>query len=103
MKVDTTSSATVSAEPELRDLKKESTAFMPTSVKRKKVVAAPKVNAAPSVGATDEVGPAAPRPDLLSTLQGQFGPAPPEPVTKRAKTGTKDDYTKFVEEMGDIL
>lgn len=76
---------------------------MPTSVKRKKVVAAPKVNAAPSVGTTDEVGPAAPRPDLLSTLQEQFGPAPPEPVAKRAKTGTKDDYTKFVEEMGDIL
>jgi hypothetical protein len=76
---------------------------MPTSVKRKKATAIPKVNAAPSVGTTDEVGPAAPRPDLLSTLQEQFGPTPPEPVAKKAKTGTKDDYTKFVEEMGDIL
>ena len=96
-------SATISAEPELRDLKKESTAFMPTSVKRKKAAATPKVNAAPSVGTTDEAEPIAPRPDLLSTLQGQFGPAPPEPATKRAETGTKDDYAKFVEEMGDIL
>lgn len=76
---------------------------MPTSVKRKKVTATPKVNAAPSVGSTDDVEPAAPRPDLLSTLQGQFGPAPPEPIAKQAKIGTKDDYTKFVEEMGDIL
>ena len=96
-------SATISAEPELRDLKKESTAFMPTSVKRKKTAATPKVNAAPSVGATDEAEPIAPRPDLLSALQGQFGPAPPGPAAKGAKTGTKDDYAKFVEEMGDIL
>lgn len=96
------SSATISAEPELRDLKKESTAFMPTSVKRKRVTATPKVNAAPSIG-TEEVEPAAPRPDLLSTLQGHFGPVPPEPGPMKAKTGTKDDYAKFVEEMGDIL
>lgn len=96
------SSATISAEPELRDLKKESTAFMPTSVKRKKTTAAPKVNAAPAIG-TEEVEPAAPRPDLLSTLQGHFGPVSSEPAPKKTKTGTKDDYTKFVEEMGDIL
>ena len=76
---------------------------MPTSLKRKKVAATPKVNAAPSVETTDEIEAVAPRPDLLSTLQGQFGPAPPEPAAKKAKTGTKDDYAKFVEEMGDIL
>ena len=97
------SSATISAEPELRDLKKESTAFMPTSVKRKKAAVTPKVNAAPFVGATDDVEPAAPRPDLLNTLQEQFGPAPPEPAAKKAKTETKNDYAKFVEEIGDIL
>ena len=75
----------------------------PGSVKRKKAAATPKVNAAPFVGTTDGVEPAAPRPDLLSALQGQFGPALPEPVAKKAKTGTKDDYAKFVEEMEDIL
>ena len=102
-KSDAISSATISAEPELRNLKKESTAFMPTSVKRKRATATPKVNAAPSVETTEEVGPVAPRPDLLSTLHDQFGPAPPEPVAKKTRTGTKDDYAKFVEEMGDIL
>ena len=72
-------SATISAEPELRDLRKESTGFMPTSVKRKKAAATPKVNAAPFVGTTDGAEPVVPQPDLPSALQGQFGPAPPEP------------------------
>jgi len=76
---------------------------MPTSVKRKRATAAPKVNAAPSVETADEVEPVAPRPDLLSALHEQFGPAPPESVAKKSRTGTKDDYAKFVEEMGDIL
>ncbi|KAF8330788.1 WW domain binding protein 11-domain-containing protein [Cantharellus anzutake] len=41
--------ATVSAEPELRDLKRESTAFVPTAVKRRKVEPTPqRMNAAPS-------------------------------------------------------
>ena len=95
-------SATISAKPELRDLKKESTAFMPASVKRKRATATPKVDAAPSVD-TEAVEPVAPRPDLLSTLQGHFGNVSPESAPKKARTGTKDDYTKFVEEMGDIL
>ena len=95
-------SATISAEPELRDLKKESTAFMPTSVKRRKVPTTQKVNAAPSV-VTEEAEPAAPRPDLLGTLQGHLGHTSSEPPPKKTKTETKDDYAKFVEEMGDIL
>ena len=103
VKNDAISSATISAEPELRDLKRESTAFMPTSVKRKKTTATPRVNAAPSVVTADEVEPVAPRPDLLSTLQEQFGPVPTEPAKKEPKPGTKDDYTKFIEGMGDIL
>jgi hypothetical protein len=65
-------------------------------VKRKKVTATPKVNVAPSVGTTDEVSPTIPRPDIVGTLQEQFGPAPPEPVAR----GAKDDYAKFFEEIG---
>ncbi|KAI0032165.1 WW domain binding protein 11-domain-containing protein [Vararia minispora EC-137] len=90
--------ATVSAEPELRDLKKESTAFVPASMRRKKATAGAqasggKVNAAPSVGG--EVGEQREeRPDLVSALKGQFGDAKPR---------EKGDYEKFVEEMGDIL
>ncbi|KAI0830746.1 WW domain binding protein 11-domain-containing protein [Trametes gibbosa] len=106
-----TSGPTVSA---LRDFKKEATAFVPSTLKRKKPGAgASKVNAAPIVDAADdkdedEVAPAA-RPDLLSTLQHTFGAPPP----KKAKADTqpakvisakpKDDYDKFLEEMGDIL
>lgn len=99
--------AVVSAEPELRDFKKEATAFVPTALKRKKAGAAPsaKINAAPSVDV--DAGPetaAAPRPDLLGTLKATLGsgsttgsevtPIPSKP---------KDDYGKFLEEMGDIL
>lgn len=111
--------ATVFAAPELRDFKKEATAFMPSSLKRKKAggptAGSSRVNAAPSLGPSAEdaqaesvAGPA--RPDLLSTLKDQFGPTPPvtsqargsAPPSKSTPKG-KDDYAKFVEEMGDIL
>jgi hypothetical protein len=113
--------ATVFAAPQLRDLKKEATAFMPSSLKRKKaggaVAGSSKINAAPNLGpSSDEtqsesaVGPA--RPDLLSALKDQFGSAPavPAPTNSRGNKAApsaapkgKDDYAKFVEEMGDIL
>jgi hypothetical protein len=89
--------ATVSAEPELRDFKKESTAFMPASMRKKKGAAAAvpgggaKVNAAPAVGGGETVREE--RPDLVSTLKGQFGDVPKP----------KGDYEKFVEEMGDVI
>lgn len=105
-------SAIVSAEPQLRDLKKEATSFVPTSLKRKKVASASasgRINAAPGVGDVVE-GEVSARPDLLSALKGQFGPAPtnnppaaPSSKGKSAATKTKDDYEKFVEEMGGIL
>ncbi|KAH9944012.1 WW domain binding protein 11-domain-containing protein [Epithele typhae] len=103
-------SAVISAEPVLRDFKKEATAFVPATLKRKKAGGS-KVNAAPAVDAAgeydaDEPAPAS-RPDLLSTLQGKFG-APPSkrPKLETAKDGkpqNKDDYGKFLEEMSDIL
>ncbi|KAI9062957.1 hypothetical protein FKP32DRAFT_1612174 [Trametes sanguinea] len=107
--------AVISAEPELRDFKKEATAFVPAALKRKKPGATTsKVNAAPTVGPAEDHGdeaeaPQQARPDLLSTLQDKFGAPPP----KKAKTGEdaanaapvkpKDDYDKFLEEMSDIL
>lgn len=73
--------ATVSAEPELRDFKKEATAFVPSSLKRKRPTEprseSSRLNAAPTLTAEDtkaDVTPA--RPDLLSTLRSQFGPPP---------------------------
>lgn len=100
--------ATVFAAPELRDLKKEATSFVPSAVKRKKVAgtdvinklnAAPVLNSgAPSVGdgTTDEVELA--RPDLVGALKVQFGAISVPQAPK-----SKSDYDKFVEEMGDIL
>jgi hypothetical protein len=100
----------VSAEAQLRDFKKESTAFVPTSLQRKR--AAPrgggsgktsKVSGAPALdgddpGQAQNVVPAA-RPDLVSTLRGQFGTA----KEAQEKPKVKDDYEKFIEGMGDIL
>ena len=91
---------------------------MPSSLNRKKAggstTGSSKVNAAPTLGpGADETQPElAARPDLLSALKGQFGSAPaaPTPATSAGNkavpsTGPKgkDDYAKFVEEMGDIL
>lgn len=107
--------ATISAEPQLRDLKKEATAFVPTALKRKRPAApgaaSAKINAAPAL--TDEQDATEPtlvRPDLLTALRDQFG-APPvakadisknvPPSSSPPKKG--DDYNKFLEEMDDIL
>ncbi len=107
-------SAVISAEPELRDFKKESTAFVPAALKRKRAGGAGlKVNAAPTVGSTEDndgEGEPAPvaRPDLLSTLQDKFG-APlkkqkvKQEVKKTPAAKPKDDYEKFLEEMGDVF
>ncbi|KAF9446114.1 hypothetical protein P691DRAFT_804696 [Macrolepiota fuliginosa MF-IS2] len=112
--------ATVVAAPQLRDFKKEATAFMPNSLKRKKPTPSAstgsKINAAPSLGPSEYVHedegedeksePATPdvRPDLVGMLKNQFGAAPtgtPGPLADVKKN--TDDYTKFMEEMSDIL
>ncbi|KAF4573297.1 hypothetical protein EYR36_007808 [Pleurotus pulmonarius] len=113
--------ATVEVAPQLRDFKKEATAFVPAAVKRKKATVASgsgssaRINAAPLLGAPegddapDDSGPVAARPDLLSALKGHFGPAPtPIPPADRAAPGKpqpakQDDYAKFMEEMGDLI
>ncbi|PFH52337.1 hypothetical protein AMATHDRAFT_57409 [Amanita thiersii Skay4041] len=109
------SMATISAEPELRDLKKEATSFVPTSLKRKRpgagAMALSRVNAAPTLGKGEENSELGlTRPDLVSTLKDQFG-APPAAKTdtgremKRSNVidKKKNDYEKFMEDMGDIL
>jgi len=94
--------ATITAEPELRDLKRESTAFIPAAVKRRKAEPAPqRVNAAPNDGDAP-VSPGISKPDLLATLRqagiGTTSQQAPQTVSKQ-----KDDYENFLEEMGDIL
>ncbi|KAJ7110360.1 mRNA biogenesis factor-domain-containing protein [Mycena crocata] len=111
-------SATVFAAPELRDFKKEATAFVPSNVKRKKATAASgpasaRVNAAPSLSALpdkpgSDVESLPVRPDLLGSLKGKFGPPPATMAAtgKASKTPAakkEDDYEKFLGEMSDIL
>jgi hypothetical protein len=117
----------ISAPAQLRDLKKESTSFVPSSLKRKKAggmtntsgkPSASRINAAPEANVADkasESGEAeAARPDLLGALKTNF-PAPiPKSGTDDARVKKrklevpeikkgKDDYEKFIEEIGDIL
>ena len=101
------STATISAAPELRDFKKEATAFVPTALKRKKAtvskISAPKLNSAPETAdlETPESAVATVRPDIVDALKEQFGPVPV--ANRKATRKGKDGYEKFLEEMGDIL
>ncbi|KAF8527420.1 WW domain binding protein 11-domain-containing protein [Hysterangium stoloniferum] len=118
--------STISAPAQLRDLKKESTAFVPSSLKRKKPAAAAgvsvasskRINAAPGADSTDkedESDNLSIRPDLLGRLKSNFPtlkgednstavPLPKRPKldSSKAKKG-KDDYEQFMEEVGDML
>ena len=108
------SGAIVSAEPQLRDLKKEATAFVPTSLKRKKAPGLPsssKVNAAPSVNVGSEAVSPQARPDLVGVLKSQLGTVTPPPSNSQVPgkgqsaptVKERDDYQKFVDEMSDLL
>ncbi|KAI9570365.1 hypothetical protein HD554DRAFT_2085760 [Boletus coccyginus] len=97
--------AIISAEPELRDLKKEATAFVPASLKRKKASGLPsssRINAAPSVNAGLEATSLQTRPDLVGVLKSQLGTVSDKalkaPVVKK-----RDDYQNFVDEISDLL
>jgi hypothetical protein len=62
--------ATIFAEPELRDFKKEATAFVPAAARKKKAVEkAPGLNAAPDAEPMVQSD----RPDLVSMIKGQLG------------------------------
>lgn len=99
--------ATVSAEPELRDLKKEATAFVPSSLKRKRPATTNKpstLNAAPDVAeaeSPDESGNSA-RPDLVSAVKNQLGTFLP---AKKLATEPpkKSDFTQFLDDVGSLL
>lgn len=108
--------ATIVAEPELRDLKKEATAFVPAAMRKKKAAAAAgvalsgsgvgKLNAAPD--ADGEAVDVLARPNLMNVLVAAGvgeSPAPKAGGANKAKGKgpAKDDYAQFVEEMGDIL
>jgi hypothetical protein len=91
--------ATISAEPVMRDLRKESTVFVPRNLKRKKAA----VNAAPGGGEIDADGDELrkKRDDgggLMGRLKGVLG----EPKAVPAGKDGDDDYQGFLKGLGDL-
>ncbi|ELU41165.1 NpwBP domain-containing protein [Rhizoctonia solani AG-1 IA] len=106
----TIASATVSAEPELRDLKKEATAFVPTSMRRatkkgpnNSAASGLQINAAPDEGGDQSRLPAEPRKDLMSVLGSQLGAKDKRTSGSNTTGQGKDDYEKFLAEVGSFL
>jgi hypothetical protein len=96
--------ATISAEPVMRDLRKETTVFVPRNLKRKKGVTS--VNAAPGGGEIDADGDEVRRkrddgPGLMGRLQGVLGEAP-KSVAGQKKTEGDDEYQDFLKGLGDL-
>jgi hypothetical protein len=93
--------ATISAEPVMRDLRKETTVFVPRNLKRKKGTT--NVVAAPGGGEVDEDGDERRKkrddgPGLMGKLQGVLGDAP----RAGAGGGGDDDYQEFLKGLGDL-
>lgn len=96
--------ATYAAAPQLRDLKAEAVAFVPTIIKRKKAVVIgagtlSAINAAPEqerAEGEDKVE----RVSLLSALKSNGVVA--ETVVSSRNKG-KEDYDRFLNDMGDLL
>ncbi|GAC99189.1 hypothetical protein PHSY_006789 [Pseudozyma hubeiensis SY62] len=107
----------ISAEPQLRDLKKEATAFVPAAIRKKRqeekartqrglpgrIDAAPTssdMTHSPSASAKD-------RTDLLKSLQAHLPPTSVATSTegsgKTAADKGKKDYDRFLDEVADLL
>ena len=101
----TSTTAVISAEPELRDFKKEATSFVPRQAK-KIAKGNSRVNATPDTG---DSTPAEARPDLMKSLEGAGVSIPKQQATgmtqkkANAKVEARDDYDKFMDDMGDFL
>ncbi|KAF8602385.1 hypothetical protein BDV93DRAFT_582342 [Ceratobasidium sp. AG-I] len=104
-------SATIFAEPELRDFKKEATAFVPASMRRaaKKGPSTSnnpsglRIDAAPD-DKDDSGSSVEPRKDLMSVLGNHLGVSDKLGASAKPKGGQgKDDYDKFLAEVGSFL
>ena len=99
----------ISAAPVMRDLRKETTAFVPRGVKRKKGAGAVTVNAAPGGGQVDEDGDEVriKRQDegggLMGRLKGVLaGNEDVSSVGKKNGGAAKDDYQKFLDGLDEL-
>ncbi|KIM32318.1 hypothetical protein M408DRAFT_20631 [Serendipita vermifera MAFF 305830] len=108
---DTSGVATIFAAPELRDLKKEATAFVPRGIRQKTQVQA--VPAAPSASGKDEEDEEdegdeeIKRPDLMATLAKAGITGVASANSNSAKAGvndvTEDEYDRFMEDFEKIV
>lgn len=100
----------ISAEPQLRDFKKESTAFVPAALRKKQLEEKARVkrglpgriDAAPisqdmtsSTSASHQD-----KPDLLRSVQAHL---PPKQARPAQKDGSKTEYDQFLNEVSDLL
>jgi hypothetical protein len=98
----TNTTAVISAEPELRDFKKEATSFVPRQAK-KIAKGNSRVNATPDTG---DSTPAEARPDLMKSLEEAGVSIPKQQATgvvQKKASAKVDDYDKFMDDMGDLL
>lgn len=107
----------ISAAPQLRDLRKEATVFVPRNLKRKAPTAGGRINAAPGGGVVDDEGDevVVRKMDsgLMGKLKGVLGPelgssgkiggqGKSGGGSKSAMKGADEDYEKFLAGLGDI-
>ena len=107
-------SATITAAPQLRDLKAEATAFVPAALKRKrpgqqasavKAAGIGSINAAPADDGEASSAPVEARSSLLGALKGAgVASEDGEQAYKKSKTGApgQQDYERFLEGFTDV-
>ncbi|SAM82531.1 uncharacterized protein UBRO_05233 [Ustilago bromivora] len=104
----------IAAEPQLRDLKKESTAFVPAALRKKqqeekarmKRGLPGRIDAAPiSEDMSSEASAAAykEKPDLLKSVQAHLPPKSAGVQSESSGNNSKKEYDEFLDEVGDLL
>ncbi|SNX84846.1 uncharacterized protein MEPE_03555 [Melanopsichium pennsylvanicum] len=103
----------ISAEPQLRDLKKESTAFVPAAIRKKQ--AEEKARAKRGLPGRIDAAPIAEdmfksasasykdRADLLKSVQAHLPPKGADGSSQRGKNSSRKEYNQFLSEVGDLL
>ncbi|KAJ1018805.1 hypothetical protein NDA16_004610 [Ustilago loliicola] len=104
----------ISAEPQLRDFKKESTAFVPAALRKKqqeekarlKRGLPGRIDAAPISEDMPGASPAAAykdKPDLLKSLQAHLPSKGAGAQQESGSNSSKKEYDQFLDEVGDLL
>lgn len=105
-------SAVISAEPVLRDLRKEATTFVPTALRKRQAAAKSQaaksglpsaVNAAPETDSVEEDHNVPEKISLVDTFQSNIAKKIPDQPAKKDPSQANDDYQKFLGDIQDLL